>query len=195
MARAFAHHGGGDVSQICSGARGAVTSCGTRGLCQIFKPERFRGDTTRRSDRTYGAALVQLTDDRLACRPQMALRLTQPDPRRQLTDRVSSSPMTGGSATPTTGRYSGRIPLVLLLCICRLTSTSERRMVGRVGVKVTLTVPPGAPNYDGEPYLPIGLLSGPSTQACVALGAAAQGSEEHSGLQLHLERDLVGIGG
>ena len=85
--------------------------------------------------------------------------------------------MTGGSATPTTGRYSGRIPLVLLLCIMPAHQYFGTTNGGSSWVKVTLTVPPGAPNYDGEPYLPIGLLSGPSTQACVALGAAAQGAK------------------
>ena len=52
-----------------------------------------------------------------------------------------------------------------------------RRMVGRVGRKATFTVPPGAPNYDGQDYLSIGLISCPSTQACVALGGAAQGAK------------------
>lgn len=43
--------------------------------------------------------------------------------------------------------------------------------------KVTFTVPPGAPNYDGQSYLSIGLIGCPSTQACVALGGAAQGAK------------------
>ena len=61
--------------------------------------------------------------------------------------------------------------------------------------KVTFTVPPGAPNYDGQSYLSIGLIGCPSTQACVALGGAAQGSEEHSGLQLRLECHFVALWG
>ena len=42
--------------------------------------------------------------------------------------------------------------------------------------RVTFTVPPGAPNYDGQSYLSMGPLSCPTTSACVAIGGAAQGA-------------------
>jgi photosystem II stability/assembly factor-like uncharacterized protein len=48
---------------------------------------------------------------------------------------------------------------------------------GSSWAKVTFTVPPGASNYDSQSYLSIGLISCPSTQACVALGGAAQGAK------------------
>jgi hypothetical protein len=43
--------------------------------------------------------------------------------------------------------------------------------------KVTFTVPAGAPNYDGQSYLSIGSISCPTTEACVAMGSAAQGAK------------------
>jgi len=45
---------------------------------------------------------------------------------------------------------------------------------GSTWSKVTFSVPAGAPNYDGQSYLSMGLISCPSSGVCVALGAAAQ---------------------
>jgi photosystem II stability/assembly factor-like uncharacterized protein len=42
--------------------------------------------------------------------------------------------------------------------------------------RVTFSVPSDAPNYDGQSYLSIGLISCPSAEVCVALGATAQSS-------------------
>jgi photosystem II stability/assembly factor-like uncharacterized protein len=47
---------------------------------------------------------------------------------------------------------------------------------GSTWQRVTFTVPPGAPNYDGQSYLSMGPISCPTTSACVAIGAAAQGA-------------------
>ena len=47
---------------------------------------------------------------------------------------------------------------------------------GSTWSKVTFSVPAGAPNYDGQSYLSIGLISCPSSSVCVALGEAAQSS-------------------
>jgi photosystem II stability/assembly factor-like uncharacterized protein len=43
--------------------------------------------------------------------------------------------------------------------------------------KVTFSVPPGAPNYYGQSYLSMGPISCPTADACVAIGAVAQGSK------------------
>jgi hypothetical protein len=48
---------------------------------------------------------------------------------------------------------------------------------GSTWKRVTFTVPVGAPNYDGQSYQSIGWISCPTTGACVALGAAAQGAK------------------
>jgi hypothetical protein len=42
--------------------------------------------------------------------------------------------------------------------------------------KVTFSVPPGAPNFDGQSYQLIGDISCPTTTFCLALGVTAQGS-------------------
>ena len=47
---------------------------------------------------------------------------------------------------------------------------------GATWSKVTFSVPQGAPNYDGQSFQSIGLISCATANACVALGATAQGS-------------------
>jgi hypothetical protein len=47
---------------------------------------------------------------------------------------------------------------------------------GSTWSKVTFSVPAGAPNAYGQSYLSIGSISCPATNACVALGLAAQSS-------------------
>lgn len=47
---------------------------------------------------------------------------------------------------------------------------------GTTWSKVTFSVPEGAPNYDGQSYLSMGLISCATANVCAALGAAAQGS-------------------
>ncbi len=44
--------------------------------------------------------------------------------------------------------------------------------------KVTFTVPPGAPNYEGQSYQGIGPISCPTENACIALGETARGAPE-----------------
>jgi hypothetical protein len=51
------------------------------------------------------------------------------------------------------------------------------RDAGNTWQKVTFTVPPGAPNYYGQSYLSMGPISCPTTRACVAIGAVAQGAK------------------
>ena len=48
---------------------------------------------------------------------------------------------------------------------------------GETWQKVTFSVPPGAPNYYGQSFLSMGPISCPTTKACVAIGAVAQGSK------------------
>jgi photosystem II stability/assembly factor-like uncharacterized protein len=48
---------------------------------------------------------------------------------------------------------------------------------GATWQRVTFSVPAGAPNYYGQSYLSMGPISCPTTKACVALGAVAQGSK------------------
>jgi hypothetical protein len=48
---------------------------------------------------------------------------------------------------------------------------------GATWQKVTFPVPSGAPNYYGQSYLSMGPISCPTTKACVAIGAVAQGSK------------------
>ena len=47
---------------------------------------------------------------------------------------------------------------------------------GETWSKVTFSVPEGAPNYDSQSYLNIGLISCATADVCASLGAAAQGS-------------------
>jgi hypothetical protein len=48
---------------------------------------------------------------------------------------------------------------------------------GKTWQRVTFSVPAGAPNYYGQSFLSIGPISCPTTKACVAMGAVAQGSK------------------
>jgi photosystem II stability/assembly factor-like uncharacterized protein len=47
---------------------------------------------------------------------------------------------------------------------------------GTTWSKVTFSVPSSSPNYDGQSYLEIGLISCPTASVCAALGGAAQSS-------------------
>jgi photosystem II stability/assembly factor-like uncharacterized protein len=47
---------------------------------------------------------------------------------------------------------------------------------GATWSRVTFSVPHGAPNYDGQSFQSIGLISCATANVCVALGATAQGS-------------------
>ncbi|MFZ0248460.1 MAG: hypothetical protein WAL61_00840 [Acidimicrobiales bacterium] len=48
---------------------------------------------------------------------------------------------------------------------------------GATWQRVTFSVPSGAPNYYGQSYLSMGPIACPTTRACVAIGAVAQGSK------------------
>jgi hypothetical protein len=47
---------------------------------------------------------------------------------------------------------------------------------GATWSKVTFSVPPNAPNYDGQSCFSMGWISCPTSATCVALGTAAQGA-------------------